>query len=92
MLNETTADVIAAMYNEDDAKIKEYANHMEAASIAERFVRSVELDNVESALRWIATAVKTTDGTNRYGLAQLVGMAADKIRTISRKQSAGGEP
>lgn len=86
MLTENTADVIAAMYNEDDAKVKEFAKRMEAAECAERFVRSVELDDVESALRWIATAVKTTDGTNRYGLAQLVGMAADKIRTVSGRQ------
>lgn len=86
MLTENTADVIAAMYNEDDAKVKEFAKRMEAASIAERFVRSVELDDVESALRWIMTAVKRTDGENRYGLAQLVGMAADKIRAVSRRQ------
>ena len=92
MLNETTADVIAALYNEGDAKFKEYAKRMEAAECAERFVRSVELEAVESALRWIMTAVKRTDGENRYGLAQLVGMAADKICTISRRQSAGGEP
>lgn len=92
MLNETTADVIAALYNEEDAKFKEYAKRMEAAECAERFVRSVELEAVESALRWIMTAVKRTDGENRYGLAQLVGMAADKICTISRRQSAGGEP
>lgn len=92
MLNETTADVIAALYNEDDAKVKEYAKRMEAAECAERFVRSVELEAVESALRWIMTAVKRTDGENRYGLAQLIGMAADKLLAISRRQSAGGEP
>ena len=92
MLTENTADVIAAMYNEDDAKVKEFAKRMEAAENAERFVRSVELDDVESALRWIMTAVKRTDGENRYGLAQLIGMAADRLRAVSRRQSAGGEP
>lgn len=92
MLNETTADVIAALYNEEDAKFKEYAKRMEAAECAERFVRSVELETVESALRWIMTAVKRTDGENRYGLAQLIGMAADKLLAISRRQSVGGEP
>lgn len=86
MLTENTADVIAAMYNEDDAKVKEFAKRMEAAECAERFVRSVELDDVESALRWIMTAVKRTDGENRYGLAQLIGMAADKIRAVSGRQ------
>ncbi len=30
MLTENTADVIAAMYNEDDAKVKEFAKRMEA--------------------------------------------------------------
>ena len=90
MRDEGTADVIAAMYNDGDTKVKGYAVRFEAAETAERFVRSMHIEDIETSLRWIASAVKTTDAANRYGLAQLLNMAADRLLAISRASLVEG--
>ena len=82
MRNETMADVIAAMCRDEDEKVRAYAKRAEAANLADRFVLSVEAETVEASLRWLAAAVRKADGENRYGLSQLLGMAADKLHAI----------
>ena len=90
MRDEGTADVIAAMYADGDTKVKGFAVRFETAECAERFYRSAQMEKVETSLRWIASAVTTTDATNRYGLAQLLNMAADKLHAISRASLVEG--
>ena len=81
---ETVCEVANAMRNDEDQKVRDYALRIDTANYADHFALSVRLGKVEASLRWIADAVGNRwDGSNRYGLAQLIAEEASRLNTLS---------